>query len=101
MQHHDQSHSKKPMGRPMGPDAKKAQKAIDDFLRRTTSHFSTKDIRRITQQPNATVRNRLNALLKAGVIERVACEKNYDNGAPKRGRPQAIYRVVTPPTQTH
>lgn len=89
--------AKKSMGRPLGSSGKETQKLIDQFLQDIDRNFSTEDIRRVTKQSTVTVRNRLNALLKAKRIERVTTQKILNNGTPVRGRPQAIYRKLPHP----
>lgn len=74
------------VGRPLTPRAQKTKRAVERFLEQTEGQFTAADVRKVSKQSKVTVRNRLNALERDGLIKKV---DSASSG--KRGRPMAVY----------
>jgi len=74
------------VGRPLTKRARSTKRAVEKFLEQHEGQFTAADVRRVAKQSKVTVRNRLNALERDGLIKKV---DQMSTG--KRGRPLAVY----------
>ena len=78
-------------GRPLSSRGKATKRAVDRYLDQVQGQFTAADVRKVSKQNKVTVRNRLNALVNAGVIKQVASQPVQKAGKVTRGRPLAVY----------
>ena len=81
-----QAQATKSVGRPLTKRARSTKRAVEKFLEQHNGQFTAADVRRVAKQSKVTVRNRLNALERDGLIKKV---DQVSSG--KRGRPMAVY----------
>jgi len=81
-----QAQATRPVGRPLSKRGRSAKRAVEKFLEQHNGQFTAADVRRVAKQSKVTVRNRLNALERDGLIKKV---DQVSSG--KRGRPMAVY----------
>jgi predicted transcriptional regulator len=81
-----QAQATKSVGRPLTKRARSTKRAVEKFLEQHEGQFTAADVRRVAKQSKVTVRNRLNALERDGLIKKV---DQVSSG--KRGRPMAVY----------
>ena len=74
------------VGRPLTKRARSTKRAVENFLEAHEGQFTAADVRRVAKQSKVTVRNRLNALERDGLIKKVDQQSSG-----KRGRPMAVY----------
>ena len=86
-----QAQSTRLVGRPLTKRARSTKRAVEKFLEQHDGQFTAADVRRVAKQSKVTVRNRLNALVAAGVIEQVGSVPVQKAGKASRGRPLAVY----------
>jgi len=87
-----QAQTTRPVGRPLSKRGRSAKRAVEKFLEQHEGQFTAADVRRVAKQSKVTVRNRLNALVAAGVIEKVDSVPVQKAGKATRGRPLAVYK---------
>jgi len=80
------------VGRPLSKRGRSAKRAVEKFVSENQGTFTAADVRRVAKQSKVTVRNRLNALVAAGVIEQVDSVPVQKAGKATRGRPLAVYK---------
>ena len=75
-------------GRPLSTRGRKVRSAVLRYVDQA-DQFTAREVSRATKSNKTAIRNRLNALLRSGVIQEVGTVKGEG-----RGRPQAVYAKV-------
>jgi predicted ArsR family transcriptional regulator len=78
-------------GRPLSKRGRDTKRAVQRYLDNVQGQFTAADVRKASKQNKVTVRNRLNALEREGVIKKVDSQPVQKGGKVTRGRPLAVY----------
>ena len=74
------------VGRPLTDRARRTKRAVERFLESSQGQFTAADVRKVSKQSKVTVRNRMNALEREGLIKKVKSDAPKEREAVRQNR---------------